>query len=208
MHSGHHPAGTKGMPLKLVRVLNVVLLFAVLGFAGTGCARVGHLYPANDAAAATGILQAHFMAYGTGHGEGRITMPDGELLTGEYSLVRGGSVSFGSIFAAAGGVSGSATTTTYAIPGGSPGTASLFGDKGTSMQCEFYNDNFSGHGYGGCQSSRAHSIACNTDDAEFVRCIASSFLGFTNSAIWLRFRHLRTRTFRTFANGSRRVVLC
>ena len=73
-------------------------------------------------------------------------MPDGEVLKGEYSLVRGGAVGFGTIYGRA--------YTAATVPGGSPGQASLFGDRGTSMQCEVYNDNFSGHGYGGCQSSK------------------------------------------------------
>jgi len=84
-------------------------------------------------------------------------MPDGEVLKGEYSLVRGGSIGFGNIYGSVYGTGGSASisgsSTSYAIPGGSPGMASAFGTKGTSIQCEFYNDNFSGHGYGACKSS-------------------------------------------------------
>ncbi len=32
--------------------------------------------------------------------------------------------------------------------------ASAFGSKGTSIDCEFYNDNVSGHGMGACKSSQ------------------------------------------------------
>ena len=113
----------------------------------SGCAveRTGRLYPANDTARPGGVLEATFEAHGTGHGAAVIDMPDGEVLTGEFSIVRGGGVSFGSIF---GEVYGSSF-----MPGGSPGMASAFGNKGTSMSCEFYNDNFSGHGMGACRSS-------------------------------------------------------
>ncbi|WP_045225433.1 hypothetical protein [Methyloterricola oryzae] len=96
------------------------------------------------------------MAYGTGHGSIEIQMPDNETLKGEYSLVRGGSMGFGNVYGAVygpnGGTNFSGNATSYSVPGGSPGTASLFGNKGTSMMCEFYNDNFSGHGNGGCKT--------------------------------------------------------
>ena len=134
--------------------------YAVLALSGlllSGCARDAHLYPANNSANTGGVLTAHFMDYGNGHGEIEIPMPSGELLKGEYSLVRGGSVGFGSIYSSVYGKGGNArmteTSTSYEVPGGSPGMASAFGDSGTSMQCEFYNDNFSNHGYGGCRSS-------------------------------------------------------
>ena len=131
------------------------VVFVLMGLMLWGCAREAHLYPVNEAASATGVLTAHFNAYGTGHGEIEITMPDGELLKGEYSIVRGGTIGFGSIFGAVYGRKGTVTgtSTSYEVPGGSPGVASAFGNKGTSAQCEFYNDNFSGHGYGGCQTS-------------------------------------------------------
>ncbi len=87
-----------------------------------------------------------------------MTMPDGEVLRGEYSVVRGGAIQFGSIFESVygpGGVAtGAGTTTNYAMPGSSPGMASAFGTKGTSMDCEFYNDNVSGHGMGACRCSQ------------------------------------------------------
>lgn len=134
----------------------LVLLIA-LG-ALSGCARSARLYPANDLGIATGVLEARFMAHGTGHGSIEVTMPDQELLKGEYSLVRGGSIGFGSVYGSVYGSGGSASfsgnSTSYAVPGGSPGTASLFGSNGTTMLCEFYNDNFSGHGNGGCKSSK------------------------------------------------------
>jgi hypothetical protein len=134
-----------------------LLLIGCLALAVASCAKTASLYPVNQVSATEGVLQARYMAYGAGHGQMEITMPSGELLKGEYSIVRGGTMNFGNIYASVvgtGGIAtGTATSTNYAVPGGSPGTASLFGDRGTSMQCEFYNDNVSGHGYGGCRSS-------------------------------------------------------
>ena len=103
------------------------------------------------------MLTANFKAYGTGHGSIEILMPDGETMTGEFSIVRGGAIGFGAIFGSVYGPGGAATvsggSTSYVIPGGSPGMASAFGSNGTSMDCEFYNDNVSGHGMGAGKSS-------------------------------------------------------
>jgi hypothetical protein len=87
-----------------------------------------------------------------------MTMPDGEFLQGEYSIVSGGSVSFGSIFGTVygrgGSVSGSGTSSGFTMAGSGQGAASLYGNRGTSVQCEFLNNNMMGHGYGACQSSK------------------------------------------------------
>ncbi|ULA62617.1 MAG: hypothetical protein LZF86_40121 [Nitrospira sp.] len=135
-----------------------VLLVVAIGVALIGCTRTARMYPANDLAISSGVLTARFVAYGTGNGEIEIVMPDGELLKGEYSIVRGGAMGFGNIYGSVYGSGGSmsfaGSANSYVVPGGSPGMASAFGEKGTTMQCEFYNDNFSGHGNGACKSSR------------------------------------------------------
>lgn len=51
--------------------------------------RSGRLYPANDFARTGGVLSAQFTDTGTGHGTIEMTMPDGEVQKGEYSVVRG-----------------------------------------------------------------------------------------------------------------------
>ncbi|MGZ5140212.1 MAG: hypothetical protein ACXWCX_20660 [Burkholderiales bacterium] len=124
-----------------------------------GCAmeRAARLYPANDAAAKNGVVEARFVSHGNGNGALEITMADGEMVKGEYSIVRQGAIGFGSIvgsvFGPDGSTSASAFRGNYSIQGGSPSIASAFGNKGTHMSCEFYNDNMSGHGYGACRSS-------------------------------------------------------
>lgn len=125
-----------------------IAYFAVaIGVFLSGCTivREAHLYPANDIARTEGVVLARFEAHGTGHGATYMTLPSGEQLTGEFSIVRGGTAGFGVIF---GQVYSGMT-----MPGGSPGTASAFG-QGISMECEFYNDNFAGHGMGACRSSK------------------------------------------------------
>lgn len=122
-----------------------------------GCTRTALLYPANDSAAQIGVLKATYVASGTGHSEVEIKMPDGEILKGAVSIVRGGTIGFGTLFASVYGsrgvTTGSAASTTVSIPGGSPGTAAVFGNQGTYGECEFINDNWSGHGYGACELS-------------------------------------------------------
>ncbi len=60
-----------------------------------GCTRTALLYPANNSAAQIGILKATYVASGTGHSEVEIKMPDGEILKGAVSIVRGGTIGFG-----------------------------------------------------------------------------------------------------------------
>ncbi len=132
-----------------------LLFFAVLITAG--CVRTARLYPANDLSNQEGVLTANFKSYGTGHGSIEILATNGEVFNGEYSIVRGGAIGFGSVYASVYGPGGSAggygTGVTQVTPGGSPGTASAYSNKQRSMLCEFYNDNFSGHGHGACRRS-------------------------------------------------------
>lgn len=141
-----------------MRLLPTALVCLAAGVALAGCARSARLYPANEAAIAGGVLKANFMAYGTGHGEIEITLPDGEEARGEYSIVRGGAIGFGSVYGSVYGPNGvasySGNSTSMVMPGGSQGMASLFGSRGTAMQCEFLNDNSSGHGHGACKTSK------------------------------------------------------
>jgi len=139
--------------MKLITGLAAALL--------TACAvqpQTAGLYPANDAAAASGVARAVFTPNGTGHGAIALTMPDGEVIQGEYSIVRGGVVGFGTIYGSVYGATSTASysggTTSYSMPGASQGVASGVGERATRMDCEFINDNVSGHGNGACRSSR------------------------------------------------------
>ena len=121
------------------------------------CAREAHLYPVTSGKNGGSVLTLHFMSYGTGNGEVELPMPNGEVLRGEYSIVRNGTIGFGAIIGSVYGKNGSTSfagvTPSYQMEGGSPGVASAVGPKGTIAQCEFYNDNLSGHGYGACKIS-------------------------------------------------------
>ena len=131
-----------------------------LALLATGCTvvREPQLFPTNDIANATGVLHGKFVGHGQGHGTMEVAMPDGEKLEGEYSVVLQGAVGFGNVFASVygpgGTVSGSGMSSSMMVSGSGQGMALISGNRGTSMQCEFMNSNFTGHGYGGCKTSK------------------------------------------------------
>jgi hypothetical protein len=91
-----------------------------------------------------------------------MTLPDGEALQGEYSVVAGDSLSVGNAFGTAYGLgdasSVSATSMCLKMAGSGAGQASLFGNRGTSFHCEFVNNNMKGHGYENADRPRAEFI--------------------------------------------------
>jgi hypothetical protein len=140
-----------------------IALFALALITLFGCVSAQHgavqFYPANEAANAFGVLNGEYITNGRGNGTINIQMPDGELLTGQYSIVQQGAVGFGSIYANVNNnfgasASGFQMNRSSVLETSSQGMASLFGNKGTSMQCEFYNDNRTHHGYGGCRTTK------------------------------------------------------
>lgn len=141
--------------------------FSMLVFIGLGMSaalsacvvqREANLYPLNVGTAENAPLKASMVGHGEGHGILEISTPEGENFKGEYSILFASSVGFGTILASATGSGGSAVgsglATNISMSGRGEGTAILAGDKGTSIQCEFLNNNLTGHGYGGCKSSK------------------------------------------------------
>jgi hypothetical protein len=151
--------GVQMQQYRAVQITIVVALATNLFGCATAQHGVAQFYPANQAAAALGVLNGEYVTNGRGNGSINITMPDGEILTGQYSIVQQGAVGFGSIYASVnnnfgGSASGFGLSRASVLETGSAGAASLFGNKRTSMQCEFYNDNRTHHGYGGCRTSK------------------------------------------------------
>jgi hypothetical protein len=125
--------------------------FLALGLlALSGCENMGHLYPANDLAESigSGEMPAHFTSFATGNGSIEAIGPAGEVLKGDYVPVKEGQ-QFGGIFKA---VYGDFSTNPVHADNGTPTVATLTGNKGTTMQCEFYNNDSTGNGFGGCKS--------------------------------------------------------
>src|SRR5689334_7558116 len=117
------------------------LIAAVIAASLCGCVSSARLYPANDSAIAVGALVASYENYGTGRGSITIKMPDGEVLSGEYSTVDTTAYQFGTIYSA----TSSAMSSSVGSSGASPGTAFLIGTGGTHMDCE-YVTSVSGNG--------------------------------------------------------------
>ena len=67
--------------------MKLVLLPVLLGLCA--CAATGTITPVNPVAEQTGAGQLAVVRYGFGHGVVKITMPDGETLTGSYRTVSG-----------------------------------------------------------------------------------------------------------------------
>lgn len=119
------------------------------------CAREARLYPANPAAGTSGLLKLKFTDAGIGKGPIEITMPDGEVLAGEFSTTDTSSYSFGSAVATAGRLPPVvATGSTTSIAGAMPGVATAIGPSGTTMHCEYLVNSFSGGGSGTCQTNK------------------------------------------------------
>ena len=144
-----------------IRINNKKLaLAAVVCFSMSGCTivREPHLYPHNALASETGVLQGRIVGHGQLHGTMELAMPDGELLQGEYSIVAGGGVAvgntIGSVYGAHGSLTSTGTGIGVAMSAGGNGQASLYGNRGTSMHCEFANNNMTGHGYGVCETAK------------------------------------------------------
>ena len=122
------------------RTVAAILISSLAGCSSAPQRGAVNFYPANPEANAIGILTGEYQTVGPGAGSLRAVMPDGEVLTGQYAIVQADAPGFGSIYASA--------LAPLAVPGvvygrsrmaerSSPCQASLFGDHGTLMQCEF-----------------------------------------------------------------------
>jgi hypothetical protein len=120
-------------------------LCCAAAYAGTA-----HLYNLSDGK----VSVIKFSRWRGSHGPHRMTQPSGENLSGEYSVVHGGALGwgsiYGSVFGTGGSASGSATSTSLAVSLRGEGSAILTGDKGTILNCEFIS---SGHGSGACEDN-------------------------------------------------------
>jgi hypothetical protein len=92
-----------------------LLLFSLAATLLGGCVveRDVSLFPVDAKAKSTGPIEARIVGHGNLHGTFDATLPDGETLKGNYSIVPGGSSGFGSIVTAAG-----VATTNGAAPDG------------------------------------------------------------------------------------------
>ncbi len=136
------------------KVLLVFLTISSLIF--LSCSKQARMYPVNDIASQTGVLKAKYIDSGSGGGKISLTMPDGEILKGEYTTVDQSVVGFGSIYKSvyvSGDALGTGSTPAVSISGSHSGMVAMFGNRGTMMQCEYYVGGWAGNGKGACKSS-------------------------------------------------------
>lgn len=121
-----------------------LMLAVVLGSAAllAACMDTADTFPLNPAARQIGTPKISFQRTGVGHGPVTITMPDGEVLTGEYRVAFGGGEAF--TFA------GAQTASTLLITNG-PVQFVATGPK-TQILCRGTSSPM-GHGNGQCQTA-------------------------------------------------------
>jgi hypothetical protein len=124
--------------------------FAVLGAIGTlvllgACTDQARVYALDPASAQAGTPKIQFVRQGLGHGPVTVTMPDGEILRGEYQVAQNAAVGLGFM--------GTHTFTTVGVGGGSPVVISASDDQGTMINCDGTAD-IAGHGFGECQTGK------------------------------------------------------
>lgn len=136
-----------------------IIIASLICLSITACSSYpAKLYPANDMAAEGGVLDVTITASWE-HSRAPISfiMPDGEKMEGELIILQNKTVEFGAIYnsldtnVVSGSASGIGTKTTGQTR--HPGVATLFGTKGTMVECEFYHVR-GPHGAGVCKSSR------------------------------------------------------
>jgi hypothetical protein len=86
-----------------------------------------------------------FVRQGIGRGPVTVTMPDGEILKGEYQITENAAIGVG--------LSGARTATAIGYGSGRPVVISATGERGTIMNCEGAAD-IGGHGSGVCETNK------------------------------------------------------
>ena len=139
------------------RAVTAILISSLAGCSSVPQHGAVNFYPANPEANAIGVLTGEYQADGPSLGSLRAVMPDGEVLTGQYAIVSADASGFGSIYTSVlTPLAAPASCTAEAVWPSARARAEppCSAIAGTSMECEFYNDNVFNHGYGGCRSSR------------------------------------------------------
>jgi hypothetical protein len=113
----------------------------------SGCADTARVYAMDDAALRSGTPKIEFTRSGLGHGPVTVTMPNGEVLHGEYQVTENAAVGFG--------LAGAHIATAVSYGSGRPVVISATGERGTILNCEGAAD-IDGHGSGICETNKGH----------------------------------------------------
>jgi hypothetical protein len=124
-----------------VRRLLVIIAFGTLCAA---CTDTGRSFPLDDASLAAGVPTFQFVRQGLGHGPVTVTMPDGEVLQGEYQVTENAAVGIG--------FSGAHSAVAVGYGSGRPVVVNATGPRGTILSCDGALD-IGGHGSLVCQTN-------------------------------------------------------
>jgi hypothetical protein len=108
------------------------------------CTDTGRIFPMDEAAMKVGQPTFQFVRQGLGHGPVTVTMPDGEILQGEYQVTENAAIGVG--------FAGSHTATALAMGSNRHTVVSANGPK-TIMNCDATAD-LGGHGSGVCETNQ------------------------------------------------------
>jgi hypothetical protein len=112
-----------------------------------GCTDYARLSPIDPAATQAGTPKIKFEWRGLGRGPVTVTMPDGEVLQGEYQVTNNDSVGVS--------IPGVQIGTTVASGSSRHVAISANGDRGTIITCDGTTDS-AGRGSGTCETSRGY----------------------------------------------------
>ena len=104
----------------------------VVALALASCTQDARVYPIDPAAAQAGIPKFEFTRQGVGHGPVKVTMPDGEILIGEYQVEENAALGVG--------FAGAQSFSMVGFGSGRPLVVSATGDRGTIMNCAGTSD--------------------------------------------------------------------
>lgn len=130
------------------RGLKLFALVSALGATVTvaACTYEARVFPIDPAAMAAGVPKIEFVRQGSQHGPVTVTMPDGEILKGEFQVTENASIGMG--------FAGAQTFSAIGFGSGRPVVVSATGDH-TIINCEGTAD-IGSHGSVMCQTSQGN----------------------------------------------------
>lgn len=119
-------------------------LCAALLLTLSNCTDTARVFPMNQVAMTQGVPKFEFVRQGLGRGPVTVTMPDGEILQGEYQITENAAVGIA--------VAGARTATAIGYGSNRHTVIAVSGPK-TIMNCDAETD-IGGHGSGVCQTGQ------------------------------------------------------
>jgi hypothetical protein len=124
-----------------------ILAVCAFTLALAACSDSARVYPVDPTAMQAGTPKIQFERYGMGRGPVTVTMPDGEILHGEYQVTENAAVGIG--------FAGTQTETAIGYGSNRHVVISATGDR-TIMNCDGTAD-IGGHGSGICQTGSSYT---------------------------------------------------